>query len=156
MEIPTRVCAQNFNEVICLMCTFNNLHQKQIFKNPEDFILNYKYLCNKRGIPILEDIQDKTGIHQDVLNFQLESHGYRVIAVPKNKKHVGWGFAIFNITHKGFQFYHIVAIVHNYVVDSIRFEIENPKKNPGVYPWNGTLQGYHHSTLESLWKIERK
>ena len=153
MVVPTRVCAQNFNEVICLMCTFNNLHQKEIFKNTKDFVLNYKYLCNQQGKPILEDVQDKNGIHQDVLQFQLESHGYRVNSVPKTKRDIGWGFAIFKVSHKGFQFYHIVAIVHNYVVDSIRFENEDEKKNPGVYLWDGTLHYYHKSTLHSLWQI---
>lgn len=149
-----RVSEQNFNEVICLMCTFNNLFQKEIFKNTRDFIVNYKYLCNQLGKTPLEDIQDKTGIHQDVLQFYLEAHGYRVISIPKTTKKVGWGFGIFRITHKGFKFHHIVAIVHDYVIDSIRFEIEKNRNNPGVYRWDGTLQGYNKSTLESLWKIE--
>lgn len=149
MDAPKRICHQEWNEVTCVMCTFNNLFQKKVFKKPQDLVENHKYLSIQHHLPIEVDISNKGGLIQDVLFVYFKTHGYKIIQVSNKKKNIGWGWAIFELSLKGQKFLHVVAIVHNYTIDSIRFD-----SNLGVYPWNGHLFGFDFEKLHSVYQIK--
>lgn len=147
-EKPKRLCSQNFNEVICVLCTFNNLLQSNVFHNSEELIQNYKYLCQQYHFPMEKRIADKNGVIQDVLEIYFRAHGRKVKQIKRNIQSVQWGWAGFKLKYQGMTFFHAVAIVHSYVIDSIKLP-----NNSGVYPWNGHLRGYDDEKLEFVFKI---
>lgn len=149
-KIPIRVCSQRFDEVICVLCSFNNLLQLKSFSSPKQLIENYRFLCRQHGLEEEKKVSDKNGLIQDVLKIYFDTHGYHVKKVKKNEKNVGWGWAIFKLSYQSFQFYHMVAIVHNYTIDSIVLK----SNNGGVYPWDGHLYGYDKEQLEEVYKID--
>lgn len=145
---PKRISSQKWNEVTCILCTFNNLHQQEIFTDQNQLINNYRYLCQENGLRQENDVSDKNGIVQDVLFNYFKTHDCKVKEVSKTKKNIPWGWAIFEVKNKGYTFYHAVAIVHNFLIDSIRIE-----SNTGVYPWNGHLIGFDFEKLQNVYQI---
>lgn len=150
LNVPTRISSQKWNEVTCVLCTFNNLLQEVNFTNPKDLIKNYRYLCSTYDLEEEDKVQDKNGMVQDLIKVYFETHHAKVVKIKNNTKKVGWGWAVFHLKLHGYQFYHIVAIVHNYVIDSI----ELPNNHGGVYPWNGHLRGYDSEKLYTLHQIK--
>lgn len=150
LKPPRRISSQQWNQVTCVLCTFNNLLQEEKFTNPNQLIENYKYLCNQFDIEPEKLLADKNGMVQDLLKVYFDTHHAKVIKIKKHTKNVGWGWAVFKLHLNGFLFYHIVAIVHNYVIDSIQL----PNNNHGVYPWDGNLRGYDQQKLYTLHQIK--
>lgn len=148
--IPKRISSQKWNEVTCVLCTFNNLLQELKFKNPKQLIANYNYLCSTFDIQPETKLSDQDGMVQDLIKVYFDTHHAKVVKMKKKSKNVGWGWAVFKLSLFGFSFYHIVAIVHNYVIDSI----ELPNNHGGVYPWDGHLRGYDSEKLDTLHQIK--
>lgn len=146
---PRRICAQSWNEVTCVLCTVNNLFQKKYFKDLDDLISDYKIICRYYHINIPEKIRDHHGVIEDVILEFFKHHNYELEKVNLKKAPVYWGWATFKVKLKGHTFLHMVAIVHGYVIDSIRFD----SIPDGIYPWNGKLQGYDTAQLKTLYRI---
>lgn len=145
---PQRICSQRWNEVTCVLCTFNNLFQKQIFKNLAELVRNYQTVCKYHRIDIPSKIQDDHGVIEDVILEFFKNHNYEVDKVKKNDP-VEWGWATFKVKLHGHEFLHMVAIVHGYVIDSIRLD-SIPE---GIYFWKGKLVGYDSQKLKTLYRI---
>lgn len=149
-KAPKRISSQEWNEVTCVLCTLDNLLQEVNFTNPNEFIANYKYLCETYNIEAEKHLRDQNGMVQDLLKVHFDTHHAKVTKIKNNTKDVDWGWAVFKLSLHGNSFYHVVAIVHNYVIDSIRL----PNNNRGVYPWNGHLRGYDSEKLYTLHQIK--
>lgn len=147
---PRRICSQEWNEVTCVLCTFNNIFQTEIFKNSNEIIQNFKQICEYNRISIPSKIQDHHGMIEDVVLEFFKNHNYTVKKVKGFKK-ISWGWATFKVKLHGHSFLHMVAIVHGYVIDSIRID----STGDGIYFWEGQLVGYESQKLRTLYEIDK-
>lgn len=146
---PKRYCHQEWNEVVCIYCTFNNMLQQKVYSKVCDFLKDYEKMCifHSKKNPL--DYYDKFGIENQVLINIFKMHGFIVKKITEKNTNISRGWGIFRLKKNGMKFYHAVAIVNNYVIDSIK----NPMIPTGVYPWKGKLLGYDAQKIINLYAI---
>jgi hypothetical protein len=145
---PERVCSQRYDQVICVFCVYNNLLQTKAYNYVCEFLDLVDLISKKEKINLPRPFFDKHGIIPQVLNILFgDFAGYELVK-RKNKKNIQRGWAVFQVSYKGQSFLHAVAIVNNYLIDSIELPYQT-----GVYLWDGTLHGYDSQKKIELWEI---
>jgi hypothetical protein len=144
------------NEVTCTMCAVNNLSQRIIFQDFE----NWKATV----VDVWEAAQIRVGRSENAIaGLKREMVGNRGISptlaimylreiedLQVDSVHFKQADSVMNgiLSVKCNGFGHCIAVKNGWIIDSI--------VNPGIYRWRGVIMGYKKTEIDACWSVQEK
>ncbi|QMW69035.1 hypothetical protein [Crucivirus-534] len=152
---PLRYSTQKKHEVICTMCSINNLLQRVIFDSWVDFKEQVQTVWVDAQIRAGRSQKSIDGLKPHMIGaagvsptlsvmYLREIEGLKVTSVPHtNAASITTGLLSVKCDNS---FGHSICVLNGWVIDSI--------VNPGIYRWTGVIKGYKSIEMLAAWEVE--